>query len=106
MRPFVTAQLSRYKLYGSKVLGPAHRVRAVGSSIQTNGLGGDTIAVGNVSYTQLAVDGQVEERQLAFALGEFETHPDRPIKLESQRRFMSDQSAFVPRLAALRRGSG
>ena len=55
-----------------------------------------------VAAPQFAVNGQIEHREIAFAVLELEPHPDRPYVLRLQRALLTDQASLVPRLAALR----
>jgi hypothetical protein len=57
-----------------------------------------------VAAPQLAVDGEIEHREITFAVLQLEPHPDRPHVLRLQRALLTDQASLVPRLAALRQG--
>jgi hypothetical protein len=82
--------------------------RPLGFLLHDDGARGDAIAVGNIAHAQphqitaaqLAVDRQVEQGELVFALAEFEAYPDGPNVFELEAGFLSDQLALVPRLAA------
>jgi hypothetical protein len=74
----------------------------------------DSIAVGDITdaqlheiaAAQLAVERQVERREFALAIAQLKTNPDSPNVPEFQGRFLSDQFAFVPGLAAARYNGG
>jgi len=55
-----------------------------------------------VAAPELAVNGQIEHGEIAFAALQLESHPDRPHILRLQRPLLTDQASLVPRLAALR----
>jgi len=54
----------------------------------------------DVATTQLAVDSQVEHREVARPALDLELGPDRPHVLRAERRLRSDQLPLVPRYAA------
>lgn len=49
-----------------------------------------------VTSAELAVDGEVEKREIADASCDFETHTDRPVVLRHERSFLSDDTTLVP----------
>jgi hypothetical protein len=53
-----------------------------------------------VAALQLAVNGQIEHREITFAVLQLEPHPDRSHVLRLQRALLTDQTSLVPRLAA------
>jgi uncharacterized protein YbjT (DUF2867 family) len=55
-----------------------------------------------IATAQLAVDRQVEQRQVALPVLDLQLGPDRPNVARSQRRFGADYLAFVPGWAASR----
>ena len=65
---------------------------------------GDSIAVGDVANSQLhevaaaqlAADRQVEERQLALSICQFEPNANGPNFAKLERRLLADQLALVP----------
>jgi hypothetical protein len=56
-----------------------------------------------VTGSKLAVDGKVEERQLAVTVGELKADPDRPDLFELKRRFLTYKLSLVPGFANGRR---
>jgi hypothetical protein len=52
-----------------------------------------------IAGPELTVDGQVEQGKLTGALGKLQPDADGPNLLKAQRCFLSDQFAFVPRVA-------
>src|ERR1700740_2993515 len=52
---------------------------------------------------ELAVNGQIEHREIAFAALQLEPHPDRPDILRLQGALLIDQASLVPRPPASRR---
>jgi len=52
-----------------------------------------------VAGSQLAVDGQIEQRQLPNAIGKLQSNPDGPDVLERERCLLTDELAFVPGIA-------
>jgi hypothetical protein len=56
-----------------------------------------------VAATQLAIDDEVEHGQVADAVFEIESNPDRPDFLKLAWRFGACQLAFVPGLSMCRR---
>jgi hypothetical protein len=62
-----------------------------------------------IATTQLAVDGEVEQRQIALAVLELQPDANGPDLLRLKRALLADETAFVPRNAqrgALRLGFG
>lgn len=53
-----------------------------------------------ITAPQFAVDGEVEQRQVADIGGDFEPDPDRPDMLWQQRSLLADDAALVPGRAA------
>jgi hypothetical protein len=49
--------------------------------------------------SKLAVDGEVEQRQLAPKVGELKADPHRPDLFELKRRFLTYELSLVPGLA-------
>jgi hypothetical protein len=56
-----------------------------------------------VTGSKLAVDGEVEQRQLAATVGELQAHPDRPDLFELERRLLAYKLSLVPGFANGRR---
>jgi hypothetical protein len=54
----------------------------------------------DITAAQFAVDGEVEQREIADAFLKLQPCPDRPDVACSQRRLRTDQLAFVPGLTA------
>ncbi len=52
-----------------------------------------------VARSQLAIDGQIEQRQLPSAIGKLQSNPDSPDVLELEGCLLTDDLAFVPRIA-------
>jgi hypothetical protein len=50
-----------------------------------------------IARSQLAVDGEVEERQLSRAAADLQSYADRPDIFQLQRSFLPHQLALVPR---------
>jgi hypothetical protein len=50
-----------------------------------------------VATAQLAVDGQIEQREIAEITGELKTRPDRPDLLRLKRPLLTDEPALVAR---------
>ena len=50
-----------------------------------------------IAGSQLAVDRQIEKREIAYSALDFQQDPDGPDFLGLQGRFLSDDFAFVPR---------
>ena len=50
-----------------------------------------------IAAAELAVDGQVEKREIPHPLVHLQTHADRPNLLERERGFLTDKLALVPR---------
>jgi hypothetical protein len=81
--------------------------RALGLVLQDDGARGNLVPMTNISDlqsdeiapTQLAVDAQVEERELAHPVLHLETDTERPDVLELERGLLPDDLALVPRLA-------
>jgi hypothetical protein len=84
--------------------------RTLGFLLHDNRARRDSIAVGDIIDAQLheigaaqfAVERQIEQREFALAIAQLQTNPDSPNVPEFQGRFLSDQLAFVPGLAAAR----
>jgi hypothetical protein len=55
-----------------------------------------------IAAAQLAVDRQIEQRELALAIARLEANPYRPNLPEFERRFLPDQLSLVPGIAAAR----
>ena len=51
----------------------------------------------DIATAQLAIDGEIEKRQIALAIGHLKLGTDRPDVLRRQRWFSASQLAFVPR---------
>src|SRR5262249_49518037 len=49
-----------------------------------------------ITRSQLAVDGEVEERQLSRTEADLQSYPDRPDIFQLQRSFLPHQLALVP----------
>src|ERR1700736_2276762 len=49
-----------------------------------------------VTGSKLAVDGEVEQRQLAVTIGELQADPNRPDLFELKRRFLTYKLSLVP----------
>jgi hypothetical protein len=60
---------------------------------------------GQVTGTQLAIDGQVEERQITRLLSKLKSYSDSPDISDSERGFLTDKLSLVPRLMAVSRNS-
>jgi hypothetical protein len=56
----------------------------------------DDLHPDQIATAQLAVDGQVKERQVAMVLGQLKPNPDRPDMFGLKRSFLADDPAFVP----------
>jgi len=52
-----------------------------------------------VTGSKLAVDGEVEQRQLAVTIGELQADPNRPDLFELKRRFLTYKLSPVPGFA-------
>ena len=50
-----------------------------------------------IAPTQLAVDGEVEQRQFSRSMVQLQSNPDGPDLLQLQRWLLADQLPFVPR---------
>jgi hypothetical protein len=50
---------------------------------------------------QLAIDGQVEERQITRFLSKLKSYSDSPDISDSERGFLTDKLSLVPRLMAV-----
>jgi hypothetical protein len=69
---------------------------------------GDSIAVSDIANAQLheiaaaqlAVDRQIEQRELALPIGQLEPNPNCPNVPEFERCFLPDELALVPGIAA------
>ena len=59
-----------------------------------------------IAATQLAIDREIEERQIPRATRKLQPRPDRPDVLRLERWFRSDQLALVPGSASQRGGVG
>jgi hypothetical protein len=55
-----------------------------------------------VARSQLAIDGQIEQRQVSAVVGKLQSNPDSPDVLELERCLLTDELAFVPRFAVYR----
>ena len=51
----------------------------------------------DIASAQFAVDGDIEQRQVAFLFGELEPRPNGPYMLWLKRRLLADELALVPR---------
>jgi hypothetical protein len=51
----------------------------------------------NIAAAQLAVDGEIEPRQVGFAISDLELGADRPVMLWPKRRLGSHQLTLVPK---------
>lgn len=49
-----------------------------------------------IATAKLAVDGQIEQHEIAMVLGQFQSNSDRPDMLWLQRAFLTDDATFVP----------
>jgi hypothetical protein len=54
--------------------------------------------IDEIATAQLAVDREVEHRQVSNLMGVLKLNPDRPDVLRLQRRLLTDKFAFVPRV--------
>ena len=54
-----------------------------------------------IARSQLAINGQVKQRQFANPTAELQPNPDRPDVLWLERRLLADELAFVPCFALL-----
>jgi hypothetical protein len=85
-------------------LGDLELHRTLGPVLQHDCPGYHAAAVADVSDAQpdqvtgskLTVDGEVEQRQLAGAVGELQADPDRPDLFELKRRFLTYKLSLVP----------
>jgi hypothetical protein len=85
--------------------------RTLGLLLQQDGPRCHAVPVADVSSAQphqvtgskLAVDGEVEQRQLAATVGELQADSDRPDLFELKRRFLTYKLSFVPGFANGRR---
>src|SRR5271154_890120 len=50
-----------------------------------------------ITPSQLAVDGEVKQREFPGPMIQLQSNPDGPDLLQLQRRFLAEQLAFVPR---------
>src|SRR6266566_622029 len=50
-----------------------------------------------VAPAQLAVDGEIEQREFPDSMSQLQSNPDGPDLLQLQRWFLADQFPFVPR---------
>jgi hypothetical protein len=77
--------------------------------LHDGGASGDMLAMRHVSNpksdkvacSQLAVDGQVEQGEVAHPVGDLQPHAHGLDLLELQGRFLSDELAFVPGLVTM-----
>jgi hypothetical protein len=88
--------------------------RPLGFRLHDNRARRDSIAVGDITDAQLheiaaaqfAVERQIEQREFALAITNFEANPNRPNVPEFERRFLTNQLAFIPGIAAARYNGG
>src|ERR1017187_7668181 len=84
--------------------------RPLGFRLHDNRARRDSIAVGDITDAQLheiaaaqfAVERQIEQREFALAITNFEANPNRPNVPEFERHFLPNQLAFIPGIAAAR----
>lgn len=98
----------------SRLLGDLEPDRKAGL-VLPNGRSVDSVAVWcdvidpeayYIAATQLAIDREIEERQIPRATRKLQPRPDRPDVLRLERWFRSDQLALVPGSASQRGGVG
>jgi hypothetical protein len=51
-----------------------------------------------VASPKLAIDSQIEQREVSTTVGDLKPDANRPYLLEFERRFLTDELAFIPRL--------
>jgi hypothetical protein len=51
-----------------------------------------------VATSKLAIDGQIKKREIATTVGDLKPDANRPYFLELERRFLTHELAFIPRL--------
>src|SRR5260370_23304236 len=79
--------------------------RSVGLLLHDNRTGGDMIALEHIANVkpnqvapeQLAVDGEIEQREFPGSMIQLQSNPDGPDLLQLQRWLLADQLPFVPR---------
>jgi hypothetical protein len=92
-------------------LGDLELYRTLGFLLQHDRPGSHGASVADVSDAQLdqvtrsklAVDGEVEQRQITVTTSELQADPDRLDLFELERRFLSYELSFVPGFANGRR---
>src|SRR6266853_1374278 len=55
-----------------------------------------------ITGSELAVDGKIEQREFPSPFTELQSNPDGPYLLEFEWRLLADELAFVPRLVMIR----
>jgi hypothetical protein len=55
-----------------------------------------------IAAAQLAVDRQIEQRELAPSIAQLKANPNCPNVLEFERCFLTDKLSLIPRIAAAR----
>jgi hypothetical protein len=88
--------------------------RPLGFLLHDDRVRSDPITVGDITdaqlqeiaAAQLAVERQIEQRELALAIAQFEANPNRPNVPEFERCFLPDQLSLVPEIAAARYNGG
>ena len=89
----------------ARLLGDLKLDRTLGLLLHDNRAGGDPTALDHivnmepdqVAPAQLAVDGEVEQREFPGSMIQLQPNPDGPDLLQLQRRLLAEQLAFVPR---------
>src|SRR5215216_1954630 len=89
----------------SNLTGPPSFLLSNRCAIRRVAAGGDILDpdCDDVAAAKLAVDRQIEHREVANSTFDLELRPDRPDMFRSQRRLGSCQLAFVPGHALVRR---
>jgi hypothetical protein len=88
-----------------RLLGDLKLDRPLGLLLHDNRTGGDSTSMNHVvdaqpnqvAATQLAADGEVEQRELSCFFCQLQPNPDGPDLFQLQGRLLAEQLAFVPR---------